>query len=75
MERNYVFLLFKLYKSPYGCFDKHGCSCDNVSKLATVDLLRINVFQNKDYGVIIFVYDITNKTLSRDLSHTVYVVT
>ena len=34
--------------------------------LATLDLLKIKVFLNKDYDVIISVHGVTNKILSRD---------
>ena len=37
-----------------------------LAKMATPGLLKIKVFQNKDYDVIIYVSDITNKILSRD---------
>ena len=33
------------------------------AKMATLDLLKIKVFLNKGYDVIIFVYDVTNKIL------------
>ena len=36
------------------------------AKMSTLGLLKIKVFWNKDYDVIIFVYDITNKILSDD---------
>ena len=36
------------------------------AKMATLGLLKLKVFWNKGYGVIISVYDITNKILSRD---------
>ena len=36
------------------------------AKMATLDLLKIKVFWNKGYDVIIFVYDVTNIILSRD---------
>ena len=36
------------------------------AKMATPGLLKITVFLNKDYDVIISVDDITNKILSRD---------
>ena len=36
------------------------------AKLATPGLIKIKVFWNKDYDVIIFVHDVTNKILSRD---------
>ena len=43
-------------------------------KLATIGLLKIKVFQNKDYGVIIYVHDVTNKILLRDSNYMVDVV-
>ena len=39
------------------------------AKMAT---LKIKVFWNKSYDVIIFVHDITNKILSRDLNYIVH---
>ena len=36
------------------------------AKMATLGLLRIKLFWNKGYDVIIFVYDVTNQILSRD---------
>ena len=35
-------------------------------KLATLGLLKIRIFLNKVYGVIISVHGVTNKILSRD---------
>ena len=32
-------------------------------------LLKINLFQNKGYDVIIFVYDVINEILSRDSNY------
>ena len=37
-----------------------------LAKLAILGLLKINVFLNKGYDVIISVHDITNKILSCD---------
>ena len=37
-----------------------------LAKMATPGLLKIKVFQNKDYDIIIYVSDVTNKILSRD---------
>ena len=34
-------------------------------KMATLSLLKINLFWNKFYEVIIYVHDVTNKILSR----------
>ena len=36
------------------------------AKMATPGLLKIKVFVNKGYDVIIFVHDVTNKILSGD---------
>ena len=43
-------------------------------KMATLGLLKIKVFWNKDYDVIISVYDVTSKILSCDSNHIVNVV-
>ena len=43
-------------------------------KLATLRLLRIKVFWNKGFEVIISVHDITNKVLSRDSIYIVDVI-
>ena len=45
-----------------------------LAKMATLGLLKIKVFWNKGYDVIIFVYDITIKILSRESNHIVYAV-
>ena len=39
------------------------------AKLATLDLLRIKVFWNKDYDVMTSVHDVTSKILSRDSNY------
>ena len=44
------------------------------AKMATPDFLKIKAFQNKGYGVIIYVHDVTNKMLSRDSNYIVDVV-
>ena len=44
------------------------------AKMATPDLLKIKIFWNKGYDVIIYVHDITNKILSRDSNYIVHVV-
>ena len=41
------------------------------AKLATLDLLKIKVFWNKRYVVIISVHEVTNKILSRDPNYIV----
>ena len=43
-------------------------------KVATLGLLKITLFWNKGYGVIISVYDVTNKILSRDSDYIVDVI-
>ena len=44
------------------------------AKLATLGLLKIKVFRNKDYDVIFSVYDVTNKILLLNSSYIVDVV-
>ena len=44
------------------------------AKTTTPGLLKIRVFLNKGYDVIIFVHNVTNKILSRDLNYVVDVV-
>ena len=44
------------------------------AKVATLGLFKIKVLQNNSYGVIDFVYDITNKISSRDSNYIVDVV-
>ena len=44
-------------------------------KMATWDLLKIKAFWNKDYGVITFVYDVSNNILSRESNYIVDMVT
>ena len=41
------------------------------TKMATLGLLKIKIFQNKDYDVIVSVHDVINKILSRDSDYTV----
>ena len=36
------------------------------AKMATLGLLKINLFGNKGYDVIIFVHDVTNEILLRE---------
>ena len=43
-------------------------------KMATWDLLKIKAFWNKDYGVITFVYDVSNNILSRESNYIVDMV-
>ena len=44
------------------------------AKLATLGPLKIKVFWNKGYDVIIYVYEVTNQILSRDSNCIVDVV-
>ena len=44
------------------------------AKIATPGLLNRKVFWDKGYGVIIFVYDVTNEILLRDSNYIVDVV-
>ena len=44
------------------------------TKLSTLGFHKINAFWNKDYDVIIYGHDATNKILSRDSNYIVYVV-
>ena len=41
------------------------------AKMASPGLLKITVFRNKGYDVMIYVHDLTNKILSRDSSYIV----
>ena len=44
------------------------------AKMATLGLLKIKIFLNKDYDVIISVRDVNSKLISRDSSYIVNVV-
>ena len=44
------------------------------TRMAALGLLKIKVFLNKGYYVIIFLYDVTNKILSRDSNYIADVV-
>ena len=44
------------------------------AKIDTLGLLKIKVFWNKVYDVIVPVYDVTNVILSRDINYLVDVV-
>ena len=44
------------------------------AKKTTPGLLKIRAFWNNGYDVIIFVYDVTNKILSRDSNYILDVV-
>ena len=41
------------------------------AKMATPDLLKIKVFWTKGYDVIVYVYDVSNKILSRNSNYIV----
>ena len=44
------------------------------TNMATLSLLKQNVFSNKDYDVIICIHDVINKILSRESNYIVAVV-
>ena len=44
------------------------------AKITTLDVLKTKVFLNQGYDVIISVYDVTNKVLSRASKYIVNVV-
>ena len=44
------------------------------TKMATPSLLKIKLFRNRGYDIIISVYDVTNKILSRDSNYIIEVV-
>ena len=44
------------------------------AKMATPDFLKMKVFLNKDYDVIIYVHEVTNKMLSGDSNYIADVV-
>ena len=44
------------------------------AKMATLGLFKVKVFWNKDYDVIISVYDVSNKNSSRDSNYIIDVV-
>ena len=44
------------------------------AKMATLGVLKIKVFQNENYDVIVSVNDVINKILSRDSDYIVDVV-
>ena len=44
------------------------------AKMATLGLLKIKIFWNKGYDVIIYVHDVTNQILSRESNCIVDVV-
>ena len=61
-------------EDPKGCFDKHGYNFDVLqfsAKMSTLGLLKIKVFWNKSYDVIISILDVTNKIISCDSNYIV----
>ena len=44
------------------------------AKITTPGLLKIRIFCNNSYDVIIYVHDVTNKILSRDSNYIIDVV-
>ena len=44
------------------------------AKLLTLGLLKVKVFRNRGYGIIVSVLDVTNKILSRNTNYIVDVV-
>ena len=44
------------------------------SQLVALGLLKMKVFWNKGYNVIIFIYEASNKVLSRDANSTLDVI-
>ena len=44
------------------------------AKMATLGLLKIKIFQNKDYDVIVSVYEVINKFLPRSSDYIIDVV-
>ena len=47
-----IFNFFNFLKDFKDCFNKHAYSFDDVIKKATLGLLKIKVFWNKDHDVI-----------------------
>ena len=44
------------------------------TKMATPSLLKIKLFRNRGYDIIISVYDVTNKILPRDSNYIIEMV-
>ena len=55
-------------------FNKYGYILLMLAKIATLVLLKIELFWNKGYDVIISVHDVTNKVLPRDSNYIVDLV-
>ena len=75
LQFNTLFLIllnfFWIFK---GCFDKHGCSFDDTSKIDVLDLLKTKIFWRKCSDVIIFIHYVTKRILSREANYIVDVV-
>ena len=56
------------------CFNEYGYNFDDVSKMATLGLLKVKVFWNEVYEVIISTHDVTSNILSRDSNYIVNIV-
>ena len=57
-----------------GCLNKYGPSFDDASKISTSGFLKMKVFWNKGYDVIIPVLDFTWKIIFCDSNNAVDVV-
>ena len=53
------------------CFNKYGDILLILVKIATLVLLKIELFWNRGYDVIISVHGVTNKILPRDSNYIV----
>ena len=51
------------------CLNKHARNFDDVTEIGYASLLKIKVFWNKIYDVIISVHGVTNKILLHDSNH------
>ena len=71
IEFSYIIAnFFKFFWGIKDCFKKKMVTNLIMSaKRATLDFLKIKVFWNKCYSVIISVHDVTNKILSHDSNH------
>ena len=67
-------MIQKIYKSRDRLNNKHDCNLMMLAKLATLGLLKIKLFWNKGYDIIILVHEVTNKILSVDSNHIVDVL-
>ena len=67
-------LFFLSWAVRLNCFNKHSCNLNMSAKIATLGFLKIKVFWNKGYDVIIYVHDASNEILSRGSNYIVDVV-